>query len=101
MVPDLGERRGRTSLACLVATAALAGTGCGGTAGDTGTNVGGAASGNELTALAALGKKIFRDESLSGSGRMSCATCHDPAHAFAQPTSDPVPLGMSISPACA
>jgi cytochrome c peroxidase len=93
MVPDLGERRGRTSLACLVATAALAGTGCGGTAGDTGTNVGGAASGNELTALAALGKKIFRDESLSGSGRMSCATCHDPAHAFAQPTSDPVPLG--------
>lgn len=32
----------------------------------------------------ALGKAIFFDPSLSVSGKMSCATCHDPAHAHAQ-----------------
>jgi cytochrome c peroxidase len=30
-----------------------------------------------------LGRQIFNDVSLSSSGRMSCATCHDPAHAHA------------------
>ena len=34
-----------------------------------------------LSSAAALGEKIFSDASLSVSGRMSCATCHDPAHA--------------------
>ena len=33
---------------------------------------------------AMLGKAIFFDESLSASGKMSCATCHDPAYAHAQ-----------------
>ena len=32
-----------------------------------------------------LGRKIFFDPSLSASGQMSCASCHDPAHAHAQP----------------
>ncbi|MBS0582014.1 MAG: cytochrome-c peroxidase [Proteobacteria bacterium] len=36
------------------------------------------------SALADLGRKIFADESLSASGRMSCATCHDPKFAHAQ-----------------
>jgi len=31
-----------------------------------------------------LGEKIFADRSLSASGAMACATCHDPAHAHAQ-----------------
>ena len=31
-----------------------------------------------------LGEKIFADPSLSASGAMSCATCHDPKHAHAQ-----------------
>ena len=35
-------------------------------------------------ALADLGRKIFADESLSASGKMSCATCHDPKFAHAQ-----------------
>ena len=35
-----------------------------------------------LSAEASLGREIFHDESLSASGRMSCATCHDAAHAF-------------------
>lgn len=40
-----------------------------------------------LTPVAALGEKIFHDESLSASGRMSCATCHldDTAHATGDP----------------
>jgi cytochrome c peroxidase len=29
-----------------------------------------------------LGKKLFFDRRLSGDGTMSCATCHDPEHAF-------------------
>lgn len=34
------------------------------------------------TALAALGRRIFFDESLSASGRLACATCHDPRYAY-------------------
>jgi len=33
---------------------------------------------------ASLGRAIFFDASLSASGQMSCATCHDPAHAHSQ-----------------
>lgn len=32
---------------------------------------------------ASLGRKLFRDARLSGSGEVACATCHDPEHAFA------------------
>jgi cytochrome c peroxidase len=35
------------------------------------------------TALEALGRTMFSDPSLSGSGKMACATCHDPMHGFA------------------
>jgi cytochrome c peroxidase len=45
----------------------------------------------ELSTLAQLGESIFHDQSLSASGRMSCATCHDQSHAFAGNTA--VPLG--------
>lgn len=34
-------------------------------------------------ALAALGRELFFDASLSASGKTACATCHDPAHAHA------------------
>jgi len=33
-------------------------------------------------ALRGLGRALFFDPSLSASGKMACATCHDPAHAF-------------------
>jgi len=33
-------------------------------------------------ALTALGRQLFADPSLSASGKMSCATCHDPQHDF-------------------
>jgi cytochrome c peroxidase len=44
-------------------------------------------------AIAALGRKLFFDSTLSASGRMSCASCHDPAHAYAAPNSPAVQLG--------
>lgn len=46
-----------------------------------------------VSALAALGKKIFLDASLSASGRMSCATCHSPEHAYGPPNGLAVQLG--------
>jgi cytochrome c peroxidase len=35
--------------------------------------------------LAAIGRRMFFDPSLSASGRVSCASCHDPEHAYAPP----------------
>jgi cytochrome c peroxidase len=36
-------------------------------------------------ALQSLGRNLFFDVSLSASGKMACATCHDPKHAFGPP----------------
>lgn len=41
----------------------------------------------------ALGKALFFDPSLSGSGKLACATCHDPAHAFGPPNALAVQSG--------
>lgn len=42
---------------------------------------------------AALGRKIFVDASLSASGKLSCANCHSPAHAYGPPNGRAVQLG--------
>jgi cytochrome c peroxidase len=47
----------------------------------------------QLSPLAQLGEKIFEDVSLSSSGQMSCATCHDSVHAFAAKDGLAVPRG--------
>lgn len=44
-------------------------------------------------ALVELGAKIFRDASLSASGKQACASCHDPAQAHAQANAVAVQLG--------
>ena len=36
-----------------------------------------------LSLEADIGRQMFSDRSLSASGRISCATCHDPHHAYA------------------
>jgi cytochrome c peroxidase len=36
-----------------------------------------------LSAAAEVGRRLFFDRSLSASGRIACATCHDPGHAYA------------------
>ena len=46
-----------------------------------------------LSTRAQLGKRLFFDPTLSGSSRQSCATCHDPAHAYAPANALPVQLG--------
>lgn len=43
--------------------------------------------------VAALGKLIFNDPALSASGRMSCASCHSPAHAYGPPNGLAAQLG--------
>jgi cytochrome c peroxidase len=43
--------------------------------------------------LAALGRKLFFDPSLSGSGKMSCASCHDPSFAYGPPNPLSVQFG--------
>ena len=46
-------------------------------------------------ALTALGRKLFSDPALSASGEISCASCHDPTHAFGPPNDLPVQRGGS------
>jgi cytochrome c peroxidase len=44
-------------------------------------------------ALTALGRDLFSDPALSASGKISCASCHDPKHAFGPPNDLPVQRG--------
>jgi cytochrome c peroxidase len=68
-------------LSCMVC---LGLTACGG---------GSASPGTTMSAAALLGQEIFKDIRLSGSGRVSCATCHDPDLGHASPFDTPVALG--------
>ena len=78
---------------CAFALAGAAALGaCGGAGGDSGAAPA-AASSTVMSAAALLGEKIFSDESLSASGRQSCASCHDPDHAHAQSNDLAVQLG--------
>ncbi len=47
-------------------------------------------------AMAALGRKMFFDKSLSASGRMACASCHDPAYAYGPPESLPQEMNQGL-----
>ncbi|MBS0508750.1 MAG: cytochrome-c peroxidase, partial [Proteobacteria bacterium] len=89
----LGGGRLRACSAVLSALAfAGALTACGG-GGSSAPAGGGDAVGGSLSAVAALGEKIFKDPSLSASGRQSCASCHDAAFAHAQPNGLATQLG--------
>jgi cytochrome c peroxidase len=43
-----------------------------------------------IESLAKLGERLFFERRLSRSGRMACATCHNPNFAFAQPKDVPI-----------
>jgi cytochrome c peroxidase len=47
----------------------------------------------QAAALTALGRLLFFDPVLSASGKLSCASCHSPAHAFGPPNDLPVQAG--------
>ena len=46
-----------------------------------------------LSAMARLGRDIFFDARLSSSGKIACASCHSPDHAYGPPNDGPVMLG--------
>src|ERR1700728_593485 len=46
-----------------------------------------------LSAMARLGQDVFFDTSLSSSGKLACASCHSPDHAYGPATDAPVMLG--------
>src|SRR5690349_24696403 len=46
-----------------------------------------------LSAMASLGRDVFFDTSLSSSGKLACASCHSPDHAYGPPTDASVMLG--------
>jgi cytochrome c peroxidase len=48
-----------------------------------------------LSAMAKLGRDVFFDANLSSSGKMACASCHSPDHAYGPPSDGPVVLGGS------
>ncbi|MDB6082668.1 MAG: Cytochrome c peroxidase, partial [Gammaproteobacteria bacterium] len=45
------------------------------------------------SAMMSVGRALFRDASLSASGKISCATCHSPGHAFGPPNGRAVQSG--------
>jgi cytochrome c peroxidase len=46
-----------------------------------------------VSQMTALGRALFFDPTLSASGRMSCATCHDPRFAYGPPNARSTQLG--------
>ncbi|KWR76641.1 cytochrome-c peroxidase [Cupriavidus sp. IDO] len=46
-----------------------------------------------VPAMRALGKALFFDQTLSASGKLSCASCHSPDHAYGPPNDLSVQLG--------
>ena len=52
----------------------------------------------DVPALTALGRAIFFDAELSPSGAVSCASCHDPRHAYGPPDADALKLGIRAAP---
>lgn len=83
--------RPRPGLLALLAGASIALTACGG--GGNSSSAADPAASPAFSPAAALGEKIFKDASLSASGKMSCATCHDPNSAHAQTNDLSVQLG--------
>ncbi len=47
----------------------------------------------QASVLAAIGRRMFFDQALSASGQLSCASCHDPHHAYGPPNAKPVQPG--------
>lgn len=48
---------------------------------------------DSVNRMTALGRQLFFDPSLSGSGKLACASCHSPDRAFGPPNALPVQSG--------
>lgn len=96
--PRPGPRRARRALAAIPAlllAALLAACGGGGSGGGSSSSSADPAPAvaSQLSPAAELGRQIFQDASLSASGRMSCASCHDARFGHASPFDTPVAYG--------
>lgn len=65
------------------------------TAGEAGQEMSRAQVRRQAAALADLGRALFFDPSLSGSGKLACSSCHDPGHGFGPANDRVVQLGGS------
>ena len=78
----------------LFSTAMLSGCGGGSGSGSAGAvNASEPAGSSNLSPVAKLGEKIFRDTTLSASGKLACASCHNPDNAHAPANDLAVQLG--------
>lgn len=82
-----------TASSAVFVAIALGGCGGSGSATNTSTPVTPSTPTTTLSLAAQVGQKLFFDQNLSGSGKMSCATCHDPNFAYAPPNNLAVQLG--------
>jgi cytochrome c peroxidase len=48
---------------------------------------------DDAARLAALGRQLFFDRSLSASGKLACASCHDPRYAYGPPPGGALAIG--------
>jgi cytochrome c peroxidase len=51
------------------------------------------ATGSDTTGLQGLGRILFFDRQLSASGKLACATCHDPKYAYGPPPGKAIAIG--------
>jgi cytochrome c peroxidase len=80
-------------LVAAIALVAMLAAGAGGVVAPRGQSSGVDSVGASGSEIAALGRKIFFDSSLSASGRLACASCHSPEHAYGPPNGLAVQLG--------
>jgi len=81
------------SVACMVTVGIAAENPPASSAGIVGQGMTRAEARRQAGALSDLGRALFFDPSLSGSGKVSCSSCHDPGHAFGPPNALDVQLG--------
>jgi cytochrome c peroxidase len=96
------DSHGRSGVGAAVIWAGLVGVSCAaavGAGGAAGTEAPFYANTFEKVPSAAamtdVGRALFFDASLSASGNLACATCHDPKHAYGPPNDAPVQSGGS------
>jgi cytochrome c peroxidase len=87
------RRRGVTPGLWIAATLVLAAAGAGRARAQTTGDPCPGCSQQPLSLPAQVGEKIFGDRSLSASGELACATCHDPARAYSSSNSNAVQFG--------
>jgi cytochrome c peroxidase len=80
-------------MAAIAVGCSLMSTACAATAAEAPFYAGSFAKPPPVAAMMDIGRALFFDVSLSASGKLACATCHDPGRAFGPPNGSPVQRG--------